>query len=82
MSMIQSVLHQVEALLDFILLREVQDDGANEACTDNANIIGQVAKVLLDIGQVVADYLHEEKHDEHCLAERRNRNMDQDVGTT
>lgn len=58
--MIKSVLHQVEALLDFILLRKVQDDCANEARTNYANIIGQVTKVLLDIGQVVANHLHEE----------------------
>lgn len=58
--MIKSVLHQVEALLDFILLRKVQDDCANKAGTNYANIIGQVTKVLLDIGQVVANHLHEE----------------------
>ena len=49
MAMFERVLHELKTSLDLVLLREVQDYGADESSCDDTYILRKRAKIFLDI---------------------------------
>ena len=78
MSVVDSILHEILPSLDLILLRQVQNDRADKAREDKADILSQRPKVFVQSVRGEADHVDEEERDEGALAEGRDDDVDQD----
>ena len=58
----------------------MQNYCADEACANDLKALGQLAVLLFDPLHVKAHKILEQKRDQDCLTESRDKNVNQDLG--